>query len=167
MICVFFNKSCLSPELLAEELWSISQDAYEFGSPWKRHEFESDILNPQSEYLIIKEKGEILGFLGYHWVLDEAEITNIVVRKSHQHRGIGGVLLQQMLESLGEAGIKQVFLEVRKSNSAAQKLYIKAKFHPVGVRKAYYRNPDEDGIIMCGKVRIENVKNFKKFNSGN
>jgi hypothetical protein len=41
-----------------------------------------------------------------------------------------------------------VSLEVRVSNWGAQRLYGQFGFHPVGVRKNYYQELQEDALIM-------------------
>lgn len=159
---MFVNKQYFPAEELGGKLWAISQGAYEFGSPWRVEEFTSDLLNEQSEYVLLVEQGNVIGFVGYRWVLDEAEITNIAVKRDFFGQGYGDRLLEQMMATLEEKEIAQVFLEVRKSNTAAQKLYVKGKFHQVGLRKAYYHGPVEDAVIMCAKVRIVKWRSLQK-----
>ena len=48
-----------------------------------------------------------------------------------------------------ERGVTDYFLEVRKSNQAAIALYSRLGFQEVGVRKNFYEDPVEDGIVMC------------------
>ena len=45
-------------------------------------------------------------------------------------------------------GATAVTLEVRASNEAAQALYRRFGFLPVGTRKGYYRHPDEDALVL-------------------
>ena len=45
-------------------------------------------------------------------------------------------------------GATALTLEVRPSNHGAQELYRRFGFAPAGMRKLYYRDPDEDGLIM-------------------
>ena len=45
-------------------------------------------------------------------------------------------------------GVEEVFLEVRESNHAAQALYLRHGFRPVGQRPHYYRNPLEDALVL-------------------
>ncbi len=54
-----------------------------------------------------------------------------------RHRGLRGA---------GTPGA--VSLEVRVSNWGAQRLYGRVGFHPVGVRKNYYQELQEDALIM-------------------
>ena len=90
----------------------------------------------------------VTGFAGI-WVLaDEAHITNIAVRKRYQRRGIGELLLISIIDMAEKLKADIMTLEVRASNTAAQDLYYKYNFKQVGVRRAYYTDNREDGILM-------------------
>jgi len=95
----------------------------------------------------------IIGFAGLWLMAGEAHITNIAVRESYRRRGIGELLLISMIElSLG-LGAHLVTLEVRASNTAAQSLYAKYSFAQVGLRRGYYTDNREDGVLMT----LENI----------
>ncbi|MFH1169416.1 MAG: ribosomal protein S18-alanine N-acetyltransferase [Chloroflexota bacterium] len=90
----------------------------------------------------------ITGFAGI-WVLaDEAHITNIAVRKSHQRQGIGELLMINVIGMAREMKADTVTLEVRVSNTTAQNLYIKYGFTQVGLRRGYYTDNREDAVLM-------------------
>lgn len=91
-----------------------------------------------------------LGFIIFSHILDEAELLNIAVSPSYQGQGIGYALYAAMQEKLQEAGIKQCFLEVAKSNHQAQVFYQQVGFTAIATRKNYYQqaNGFEDAIIM-------------------
>jgi ribosomal-protein-alanine N-acetyltransferase len=61
---------------------------------------------------------------------------------------LGRALVQAIVEALAERGVRQVYLEVRESNAPARALYEAFGFRAVGRRKAYYRHPVEDAIIL-------------------
>ena len=65
-----------------------------------------------------------------------------------RRHGIGAVLLDRVLDIAATFGAQSVFLEVRESNEAAQKLYASRRFAVAGRRKAYYRKPSEDALVM-------------------
>ena len=90
----------------------------------------------------------IVGFAGI-WVLaDKAHITNIAVRTLYQRRGIGELLLASTIDLAKEMKATAMTLEVRISNTAAQNLYRKYGFIQVELRRAYYTDNREDGVIM-------------------
>ena len=93
-------------------------------------------------------KQYIVGFSGI-WVLtDEAHITNIAVRLRYQRQGIGELLLIATIDLAKEMKVSIMTLEVRASNIAAQNLYSKYGFTQVGIRRSYYLDNREDGILM-------------------
>jgi len=90
----------------------------------------------------------IVGFAGI-WVLsDEAHIPNIAVRQQYQRRGIGELLLISIIDLAKELKASIMTLEVRASNLAAQNLYSKYGFTQVGIRRGYYLDNREDGVLM-------------------
>jgi ribosomal-protein-alanine N-acetyltransferase len=89
--------------------------------------------------------GRLAGFLAARAVSsEEMEILNVAVDPAFARRGIGARLLRHAL--LGPE--RSVFLEVRESNLAARSLYSRHGFVASGRRKSYYRDPQEDGIVM-------------------
>ena len=80
----------------------------------------------------------------------EAHILNLCVRETMRGRGIGRTLLRQLLDLAVEAGVEDVFLEVRPSNLAAIRLYQSLGFVQVGVRKGYYQAAGgrEDATVL-------------------
>ncbi len=79
---------------------------------------------------------------------DEWEIENVVVDPKLRRKGIGRLLIQELLRSAREADAADVFLEVRESNMAARALYDDAGFKEEGRRRAYYQNPEEDALVL-------------------
>jgi ribosomal-protein-alanine N-acetyltransferase len=90
----------------------------------------------------------IIGFAGIWLMAGEAHITNIAVRESYRRRGIGELLLISLIELSLELDAHLVTLEVRASNTAAQSLYAKYGFAQVGLRRGYYTDNREDGVLM-------------------
>ena len=70
--------------------------------------------------------------------LDEAEILTFGVKPEVRGRGRAGQLLDIMLETLAERGIREVFLEVAVDNFPARKLYGLRGFFEIGRRVGYY-----------------------------
>ena len=117
----------------------------EFDDFWKPENLKSELKNLNSKYIVAKENGLVVGFAGIWFSVDDAHITNIVVRKSYRHKGIGNALLKVLIE-LGKAK-ESLTLEVNTQNEIAQKLYLKYGFENLGVRKKYYGGT-QDAYIM-------------------
>ncbi len=90
----------------------------------------------------------IQGFIVAQQLGDEMEIENVVIAQGLRRFGLGTVLLERLLQAAKNEAIKRIFLEVRESNAAAIRLYEKAGFVMTGKRKSYYRDPDEDAILL-------------------
>jgi ribosomal-protein-alanine N-acetyltransferase len=114
------------------------------GSPgpvsWLRRLFEREVPPTTREY--------ISGFAGFWIIAGEVHITNIAIRESRRRQGIGELLLISLINLATKLDAHLITLEVRASNTAAQVLYAKYGFARVGVRRAYYTDNREDGVLM-------------------
>lgn len=78
------------------------------------------------------------GFVEVRQVLDEAEVFALAIAPAWQGRGLGRILLRQVLDQLRGQQCRRCLLEVRRSNVRAQALYLSAGFVLDGIRKNYY-----------------------------
>ena len=124
-------------------------EAKNFSRPWKISGFRDALLSDRALYLVAEEEGRILGYAGMWMVLDEGEITNVSVNPEDQGHHIGRALMEALLKEGEEAQIASYFLEVRQNNQPARSLYTSLGFEETGVRKNFYEDPVEDGIVMC------------------
>lgn len=99
--------------------------------------------------LVAEEGGEVIGMIAMRVVADEAEILNLAIAVPWRRRGLGGRLVDSAMAEAEAAGAVRVFLEVRESNAVARAFYSRMRFHEVGRRRAYYRNPDEDALVLA------------------
>ncbi|HEY8486587.1 MAG TPA: ribosomal protein S18-alanine N-acetyltransferase, partial [Limnochordales bacterium] len=120
-----------------------------FTSPWSRTAFLSELLeNDRAHYLVARVHGRTVGYVGIWIVADEGHITNVAVHPDYRSRGVGRRLLHAITELAIRKGARRLTLEVRRSNLRAQSLYQSLGFQSVGVRRGYYRDNNEDAIIM-------------------
>ena len=130
-----------------------------FQVPYSAAIWEREYGNSLSQTLVaVNDKGpgapELLGYLNFWLIIDEAEIHRIAVKEEYRRFGIAGVLLQEMFKVLRERGIVSVHLEVRQSNHDAIKLYEKFGFMIKGRRQRYYQETGEDALILEADVHI-------------
>ncbi len=124
----------------------------DFDDFWNINIFRSELLNPNSKYIVAKINNKIVGYAGIWKAVDVVHITNIVTAKKFRNQGIGSSLLSKLIEmAISEKDINSITLEVNSNNIPAQKLYKKFGFKVVGLRKKYYNNT-EDAIIMTKGV---------------
>lgn len=118
-----------------------------FSEPWSANAI-LESLSHGTKFFVAKKKDELLGYVGISVVLDEGYITNVAVFPSWRGRGVGKALINAVTSMAEENALSFVSLEVRQSNAAAIALYEKTGFVTEGKRKAFYRHPTEDALIM-------------------
>jgi len=94
------------------------------------------------------DAAQIHGFVIARCTADNWEIENVVVAHERQRRGIGINLIRELLLRVQVTGATSVLLEVRESNLAARRLYEKLGFIEKGRRNNYYRDPQEDALLL-------------------
>lgn len=117
-------------------------------TPWSLKEIEDSFARENYIFIVAEKNGSIIGYIGLYFILEEGNITNILVEESHRGQGIGTNLLTNMIQAAKIQGVTSVTLEVRASNEQAMRIYDHNGFEKEGTRKDYYSNPKEDAIIM-------------------
>ena len=116
--------------------------------PWSLKQFEEAAESYVST--VIEYAGKAAGFCILQPVLDEANLLLMAIDPAYQGQGLGYQLLEASIAMLPNNPV-QIFLEVRESNIAAIRLYEKAEFHQIDLRKNYYPAADggrEHAVIM-------------------
>ncbi len=130
-----------------------------FAMPWSRQLFLRELHNPAISTLLVafndprpsgwgQPARGVTGYIVFWVVADEMHILNLAVEQAHRRRGIAKHLVQSALEEAYAKGARIAYLEVRASNAAAQKLYLKLGFTGISLRRGYYDRPTEDAVIM-------------------
>lgn len=119
-----------------------------FSAPWSLESLKQSLERPEYLFLVAKEKGKVVGYGGLVRVLDEGDITNIVVDKAYRGQGFGKLLTETLVSEGKKLGMREFTLEVRVSNAAAIHIYESVGFVCEGVRKHFYERPAEDALIM-------------------
>jgi ribosomal-protein-alanine N-acetyltransferase len=119
-----------------------------FSDPWSRDGLAELLAAPHVTARVAEARDGIIGYAISRSIGTTAELLNLAVEPRHRRRGLGQALLDDMLGALRARGITEVFLEVRVSNQPARQLYERAGFRPAGMRRAYYRRPLEDALVL-------------------
>lgn len=119
-----------------------------FAVPWSEKSFFEEMNNKLAIYFVAKKDGQCVGYAGFWNVSGEGGITNVAVLSECRRRGIGGMLISEMIKTARKLRLDLLTLEVRKSNIVAQGLYKKFDFDIIGERKRYYSDNGEDAWIM-------------------
>ena len=120
-----------------------------YTDPWPASAFVVLPDNPRVYFAVARRfDGRVIGYVVAWYVEDEGELANLAVASDGRRQGTGRALLDAMMADAMARGTKELYLEVRESNAAARQLYHSLEFEEVGRRKAYYRLPPEDALIL-------------------
>ena len=110
---------------------------------------ELESLTNQNSFRIWKiETEQIIGYMSFFHIKDEVEIIKIGIKKSHQRKNYGSLLI----EEIKKLKIKKIFLEVSTINDNAINFYIRHGFKKIGKRNGYYtdkKNLRIDALRLC------------------
>jgi len=117
--------------------------------PWTRGNF-ADSLRAGYECRTYRLHGELIGYFVLMAAAGEAHLLNLSIAEPHQRRGYGTALMNEATALARALEAKNVFLEVRPSNRAAQELYSRYGFRKIAVRRDYYpaRSGREDALVF-------------------
>ena len=118
-----------------------------FSAPWNETMVREAAAHPCFFYLVALADGHFAGYVGIMCVPPEGELANLAVEPALRRRGVGRALLSALEETLAARGVTSVYLDVRASNRGAQALYESVGYEQVGLRRGFYENPREDGLV--------------------
>lgn len=124
----------------------VELEAAQQPAPWTRQMFTDELTREDRVYLVAEEPGAIVAFAGVMIIGDESHVTNLLVDETRRRRGIGRLLMRDLVEASVAAGARHLTLEVRKENEEARAFYSGLGLAPVGVRPRYYG--DDDALIL-------------------
>jgi [ribosomal protein S18]-alanine N-acetyltransferase len=146
------SSTCLIKPLTSEaDLEDVLRiEGLTFTRPWTREMYLSELEHGEVTrvYIARDAVGEAVGFCSWWRVLDEVHINNLAVLPEFRRSGVASALLERVLADGAFDGAHRATLEVRRSNTAALRLYEGFGFTVTGVRRGYYSNPDEDALIL-------------------
>ena len=100
----------------------------------------------ENQYIyLLKKDNNIIGYLAASFLFDHYDISSVLIDKNYRCNSYASLLIEYFLK---ENSNYDIFLEVRKSNIPAIKLYTKHNFKQISIRKNYYKNPNEDALIF-------------------
>lgn len=119
-----------------------------FSSPWSRESFRRLLARPDTDLFVAEIDGRVAAYAVLWYAAEEAELGNLAVSPTDRRRGLGARLLDRAIECARARGARRLFLEVRRSNAAAERLYRTRRFQTVGFRPRYYQRPVEDALVL-------------------
>lgn len=126
----------------------IEKRSYAF--PWTEGNFRDSLNAGYSCWVVESSFMDVMGYALMSMAAGEAHILNLCIAPEYQGQGMGRNLLLHLIARAWEMHTKLLLLEVRRSNAAAQALYLAQGFKPLGVRRDYYpaQGGREDAIVL-------------------
>lgn len=136
----------------------VELDRQSFSLPWPERSFRFELTdNTASRCWVVELDGRIVGMIVAWLLVDEVHIATIAIHADCRRQGIARKLLKHALCYMKSEGAVSSQLEVRESNLAAREMYRKLGYDEVGRRKRYYKDNDEDAILMT----LNSLEGFK------
>ena len=135
-----FEMTCL------DEVMEIENQS--FAAPWSRDSYLDLAPLDTISFYVVKDGDKVIGYMLYQTWEEEMELHTIAVTLKSRRHGIGEQMIKFMMEDASSRGVKRIFLQVRPSNTPARTLYSKFEFQIVGMRPRYYRDNEEDALVM-------------------
>lgn len=130
-------------------------DAICFDHPWSSASFAGELDGSQKSYYVAAEnsRGEVIGFGGAAFILDEGDVNRVAVHPGYRGRGIADRMMDMVTACADSMGIRSLMLEVREANRSAIALYKNHGFLVEGKREGYYAATGENALLMrrCAK----------------
>lgn len=122
-----------------------------FKEPWSQKSIKT--LMQSEGFIISTEFDNNENLIAYAFgecikSINQAELYRIAVLPQKRNGGLGQKVLKKFINSCKNNQCEIIILEVRENNKSAISLYEKLHFNIVGARKNYYKNPDENAILM-------------------
>ena len=119
-----------------------------FRSPWSKLALAGELRNDVAHYLVMEADGVICGYGGMWVLFEEAHVTNVAVMPDYRGQGRGRRLMLAMMRHAVKRGAEKMTLEVRESNTVAQRLYAGLNFEQNGFRTGYYSDTGEGAKLL-------------------
>ncbi len=132
-------------------------DVISFSLPWSEKSYHYELTQNTSALALVAELSDdndaasLIG-LSIVWIIvDEAHIATIAIHPDYRGHGYGKRLLAETMRRSIQRGAAMATLEVREGNGLAQQMYHQFGFTIVGRRYQYYKDNNEDAILMTLK----------------
>lgn len=116
--------------------------------PWTESQLAEELAGGCGRLFVACRADQVQGLAVFQLAAGEASLNALTVDPAARRQGAGRALLAGALAALHAEGAHSCFLEVRAGNTAARALYESLGFAAVGVRRNFYRDPAEDGVVM-------------------
>lgn len=119
-----------------------------FSGPWSAAMLAEELRRELAWVEVAEVNGQIVGYSCVWRVVDTCHLLRVATAPGLRRRGVGRALLLRLEARARAAGLREVELEVASRNAPAIALYRALGYVEVGRRRAYYRDPIDDALLM-------------------
>jgi len=132
-----------------DELMAYEREMFDTEA-WTASSYRSELADTHSRHYVaaVAADNTLVGWAGVRVVGQSADILTVGVIPSARRRGIGRLLVDDLVAEARRRGATEAFLEVRADNNAAQALYTAQGWAEIGRRRGYYAFGRVDAVVM-------------------
>jgi ribosomal-protein-alanine N-acetyltransferase len=123
-----------------------------FSTPWSKESFLNEIYNKYAFSKVAVFEVNVIGYICANYLHHESHILDLAVHPDFRRQGVATILMNEAIRELKKKGCVFMYIKVRVSNAGAQKFYELFGFKVETIRKKYYDKPDEDALLMMGRL---------------
>ncbi|MDE6614080.1 MAG: GNAT family N-acetyltransferase [Clostridia bacterium] len=123
-----------------DKIYEIEKDGIDVA--WTKEQLRGLIANPDAVARVGLVDGEVVCSYSFNIIIDEGDVNNLSVDKTWRGKGIGSLLIEDMILSAKSKNLQNLTLEVNENYIIAIKLYNKYGFAVEGKRPKFYHGKD-------------------------
>jgi len=120
---------------------------------WTKSQWEKELTDPKRICIGVLdlETKKILALCSAWLIIDELHITSIAVHPIHQRKGLGKLLISDLIKRSNSLLTNQIHLEVKDTNEPAKAFYKSMGFKIIGNRSNFYKDGN-DAILFSKQL---------------
>ncbi len=134
----------LREEDLEQVIWI---EAESFGHPWSGDELLTLLRAADTLFLAVRYGSRVVGYAVGYRAEETFHLASLAVAPGRRRAGNGTRLISRVLEE-ASATCRRCNLEVRYSNHAARRLYVRHGFTTDSIRWNHYADPGDHALLM-------------------
>lgn len=135
-----------------DKIYEIEKDSIDVA--WTKEQLIGLIENPNVVARVGLIDGEVVCSYSFNIIIDEGDVNNLSVDKSWRGKGIGNLLIEDMILSAKSKNLQNITLEVNENNAVAINLYNKYGFKVEGKRPKFYHGKDAALVMWKRNCKI-------------
>ena len=129
-----------------EEVAQLEQQLFPVDA-WSIEQFWAEMAQATRYYFLAVDDSAVLGYAGLFALAPDADVQTIAVSPHAQGKGVGRLLLEELIDQAIARDCSQLVLEVRSDNDAALSMYTRRGFERISIRRDYYASA-VDALVM-------------------